>query len=463
MQKHKIILNCANVVLLVYHCLRYYDFNSSKFWLAGCLVNENYFAYQLKNLLDDLNQNIHTAVGLSKNLNQNTVNMQSQMLQHQANYQQAAGLMTPPPTQPPRVCPDLPVRITPEKQAQLLRLEINKLDVQFRNERHLLHKNHQIRKRRDTNVIEQQLKTALSESSTVKNQDVNSWWQCLQDISNDQIDKFEQVFMDAQLNDKGIFYIDQTMAGHMGNVLSNWGEYKFLTKFGYTQEQVLKCHTRISFNVGEDWCDQIIQNNVNQTYFNLAVMSSTNSWNDIVQDKQFHEKRNMYIKNLLTLGVKIVVFPNIIQHRHPHLLNIDAAEIHAILANTVGVDQGKKYLIFSWKNSNSYRLAKKVYPFATHFLVSDLMFHIGPKQVPLAENPKDMLFLLRKDWNESKNYVMKELTKMERTDYSFDIGIVGVSICFSLSKLFLNILNLENRNCLYKKVAKAETHNKKFG
>lgn len=221
------------------------------------------------------------------------------------------------------------------------------------------------------------------------------WLKCLQAIRGKHNALLSSKL--ENIEESTILLVDPANHNNFGDTMLSQAEEEFLAslphKFNLETCRLVQAHNRVPT------CGDFSR----YTSAKMAIFHAGGNWGDIWRSP--HKTRLKAMSVLLTRKIPMIGFPQSYHFGNTNLEREDADFIKNSLIETVGLDQGKKYITLLWRQQNSYDRATEMYPFVENLLSPDIAFQLGPyigfDRYPASdyqpEEKYDIVILLRID------------------------------------------------------------------
>ena len=212
------------------------------------------------------------------------------------------------------------------------------------------------------------------DNSVLTNQTYNAretWLQCINDIQDHTMKSLSDVFSRAELHSSStppLLYIDPNYKGNAGDNFIVYGTLIFIEKMGYLEHT--ECHVYASQN--------LVQNCGNFSQFGdggIAIWQGGGHWGDLYGYEIRSKKRFQSIITFAKNKKVLIGFPNSLHYKNT---NLQAQDAEMLMGNLSDLDPGdlKKNIILSWRQENSFSLAKDLYPLVGNRYHENIMLKI---------------------------------------------------------------------------------------
>ena len=184
----------------------------------------------------------------------------------------------------------------------------------------------------------------------------DTWLQCINDIQDHTMQSLSDVFSREEFHrfsTPPLLYIDPAYHGNAGDCFISYGSLIFMERMGSRNFE--ECNVISSAGLS--------QNCGNFSRFEeggLAVWHGGGNWGDIWTRKELFLPRLKSILTLAKKGKTVVGFPQSLHYNNKDLQTQDAKMFMENLSDFQG--DLKKNVILTWRQQNSYDLAKDIYP-----------------------------------------------------------------------------------------------------
>ena len=184
-----------------------------------------------------------------------------------------------------------------------------------------------------------------------------TWLQCINDIQDHTMKSLSDVFSRDELHSSSnppLLYIDPNYKGNAGDNFIVYGTLIFIEKMGFLEHT--ECHVYASQN--------LVQNCGDFSQFGdggIAIWQGGGHWGDLYGYQIRSKKRFQSIVTFANKKKVLIGFPNSLHYKNT---NLQAQDAEMLMGNLSHLDPGdlKKNIILSWRQENSFSLAKDLYP-----------------------------------------------------------------------------------------------------
>ena len=186
-----------------------------------------------------------------------------------------------------------------------------------------------------------------------------SWLQCINDIQDHTMRSLSDVISRAKVHSNTkppLLYIDPAYGGNAGDNFIAYGSLVFIERMGFLNHTECNVYASQGFSPG---CG-------NFSHFEeggLAIWHGGGNWGDLWGREVLGLKRLHSITTLANKGKIVIGFPQSIHYNNKNLQTQDAEMFMGNLSD-IKREGAKENIILTWRQENSFTLAKELYPLA---------------------------------------------------------------------------------------------------